>query len=95
MMNEDYQTETRPTAPLGGHPQLLLYKASAGSGKTFTLAAHYIGQLMQDPKAYRRILAVTFTNKATAEMKDRILSQLYGLSIGDKASDGYRDTLLA
>ena len=51
------------------HPQLLVYKASAGSGKTFTLAVHYIRQLIEDPYAYRRILAVTFTNKATAEMK--------------------------
>lgn len=49
------------------HPQLLVYKASAGSGKTFTLAVHYIRQLIEDPYAYRRILAVTFTNKATAE----------------------------
>ena len=55
------------------HPQLLVYKASAGSGKTFTLAVHYIRQLIEDPYAYRRILAVTFTNKATAEMKERIL----------------------
>lgn len=51
------------------HPQLLVYKASAGSGKTFTLAVQYIKQLIEDTHAYRRILAVTFTNKATAEMK--------------------------
>ena len=50
-------------------PQLLVYKASAGSGKTFTLAVQYILQLIEDPLAYRRILAVTFTNKATTEMK--------------------------
>jgi len=63
------------------HPQLLVYKASAGSGKTFTLAVHYIRQLIEDPYAYRRILAVTFTNKATAEMKERILEQLYGIDV--------------
>lgn len=71
------------------HPQLLVYKASAGSGKTFTLAVHYIRQLIEDPYAYRRILAVTFTNKATAEMKERILEQLYGIATADEGSDGY------
>ncbi len=70
-------------------PQLLVYKASAGSGKTFTLAVQYIRQLIEDPTAYRRILAVTFTNKATTEMKARILSQLYGIATSDKDSDGY------
>lgn len=58
---------------------LTVYKASAGSGKTFTLAIEYIKLLLQDPYAYQSILAVTFTNKATEEMKMRILSQLYGL----------------
>ena len=61
------------------HP-LKLFKASAGSGKTFTLAVEYIKLLIQNPRNYRTILAVTFTNKATAEMKHRILSQLYGLA---------------
>ena len=75
------------------HPQLLVYKASAGSGKTFTLAVHYIRQLIDDPRSYRKILAVTFTNKATAEMKSRILSQLYGLSIADASADSYLKVL--
>lgn len=52
------------------HPQLLVYKASAGSGKTFTLAVQYIKLLIEDTSAYRKILAVTFTNKATTEMKN-------------------------
>ena len=60
------------------HP-LTVYKASAGSGKTFTLAVEYIKLLIADPLAYQKILAVTFTNKATEEMKIRIISQLYGL----------------
>ena len=47
---------------------LHIYKASAGSGKTFTLAVNYITMLIEKPDAYRNILAVTFTNKATAEM---------------------------
>ena len=58
---------------------LSVYKASAGSGKTFTLATEYIRLLVDNPLSYRNILAVTFTNKATEEMKMRILSQLYGI----------------
>ena len=58
---------------------LTVYKASAGSGKTFTLATEYIKLLVKNPMSYRTILAVTFTNKATEEMKMRILSQLYGI----------------
>lgn len=69
--------------------ELLVYKASAGSGKTFTLAVEYIRQLILNPRSYQQILAVTFTNKATAEMKERILSQLYGIWIVDADSDAY------
>ena len=58
---------------------LTIYKASAGSGKTFTLSIEYIKLLIKDPTSYRSTLAVTFTNKATEEMKIRILSQLYGI----------------
>lgn len=58
---------------------LTIYKASAGSGKTFTLSVEYIKLLIKDPQSYRSTLAVTFTNKATEEMKLRILSQLYGI----------------
>lgn len=69
--------------------ELLVYKASAGSGKTFTLAVEYIKHLVLNPRAYRQILAVTFTNKATAEMKERILQQLYGIWKKDPASEAY------
>ena len=69
--------------------ELLVYKASAGSGKTFTLAVEYIKHLILNPRAYRQILAVTFTNKATAEMKERILQQLYGIWKSDPASEAY------
>ena len=61
---------------------LTVFKASAGSGKTFTLAVRYISMLIEDPTCYERILAVTFTNKATEEMKVRILSVLYGIANG-------------
>ena len=74
---------------------LLVYKASAGSGKTFTLAVEYIKLLIQNPTAYRHILAVTFTNKATGEMKERILSQLYGIAKGDIGSKAYLDKICA
>lgn len=59
---------------------LSIYKASAGSGKTFRLAVEYIKLVISDPSSYRHILAVTFTNKATEEMKMRILSHLYGIA---------------
>lgn len=59
--------------------QLSVYRASAGSGKTFTLSIEYIKLLINNPYCYKNILAVTFTNKATEEMKMRILSQLYGI----------------
>ncbi len=68
---------------------LTVYKASAGSGKTFTLATEYIRLLVENPTSYRSILAVTFTNKATEEMKMRILSQLYGIWKGLPESDNY------
>ena len=58
---------------------LTVYKASAGSGKTFTLATEYIKLLITNPSDFKNVLAVTFTNKATEEMKIRILSQLYGI----------------
>ena len=68
---------------------LTVYKASAGSGKTFTLATEYIKLLIENPLAYRNILAVTFTNKATEEMKQRILWQLYGISKQLPSSESY------
>lgn len=58
------------------HHPVTVCKASAGTGKTFTLAAYYIGLLMSG-EDYRAILAITFTNKATAEMSERILKYLY------------------
>lgn len=68
---------------------LTIYKASAGSGKTFTLSVEYIKLLMKNPMSYRTTLAVTFTNKATEEMKNRILCQLYGIWKGLPQSKDY------
>ena len=74
--------------------------ASAGSGKTFSLAREYIRLLMtpdkdgrRNERAYRHILAVTFTNKATGEMKARIISELEKLN-GDPEKSDYRDYLM-
>ena len=59
-----------------------LYTASAGSGKTHTLTREYLRLALSsdDPNTFRHIQAVTFTNKATAEMKERITQELYGLA---------------
>lgn len=61
-----------------------VYKSSAGSGKTFTLVKEYLRMALSDrndtPQQYRHILAITFTNKAAAEMKERILRALMELS---------------
>ena len=56
---------------------LKLYRASAGSGKTYTLSLEFLKLLVRNPESYKNILAVTFTNKATAEMQTRIMSDLY------------------
>ena len=73
-----------------------VYKSSAGSGKTFTLVKEYLKIALEDeqvpPQKYKRILAITFTNKAAAEMKERILSALKEISAKDitSASDCFR-----
>lgn len=58
------------------NPAFQIYKASAGSGKTFTLVRRYLAIVLPDPEAYKRVLAVTFTNKAANNMKGRILEAL-------------------
>ena len=61
---------------------LTIYRASAGAGKTHKLTGEYLMLLFSQPGAFRRILAVTFTNKATDEMKTRIVQELYHLASG-------------
>ncbi len=71
---------------------LTLYRASAGSGKTYQLTAEYLKLLFRRKGAFRRILAVTFTNKATDEMKHRIVEELFTLSKGGPS--GYTGLLM-
>ncbi len=68
-----------PTTP---EKPFIIYRSSAGSGKTYTLALEYLTLALQQPTAYRKILAVTFTNKATQEMKSRIVNFLNQLANG-------------
>lgn len=60
----------------------LIYKSSAGSGKTYTLVKEYLKLALSNGGDYRHILAVTFTNKAAEEMKTRVISSLVSLSEG-------------
>ncbi|MGL4293728.1 MAG: UvrD-helicase domain-containing protein [Bacteroidales bacterium] len=66
---------------------LTVYRASAGSGKTHLLTGNYLRMLFQEHTTFENILAVTFTNKATEEMKERILSQLFLLANEPDKSD--------
>ena len=69
---------------------LKILQASAGSGKTFSLTAHYLTILLSGETKYREILAVTFTNKATEEMKTRIMEVLKGFATGAEEVEDYR-----
>ncbi|EAR13871.1 ATP-dependent helicase [Polaribacter irgensii 23-P] len=62
-----------------------VYNASAGSGKTFTLVKQYLKVLLtsEDLFMFQKVLAITFTNKAAGEMKERVLSSLEGFSEGN------------
>jgi ATP-dependent exoDNAse (exonuclease V) beta subunit len=66
--------------------RLKIYRASAGSGKTHRLTEEYLKFVMSGKDTYRHVLAVTFTNKATEEMKNRILNRLHKLSESDQVA---------
>lgn len=63
-------------------PSFVIYNASAGSGKTFAIVKTYLSLLFASPRndTFRSILAITFTNKAVAEMKTRIVESLVAFS---------------
>jgi ATP-dependent exoDNAse (exonuclease V) beta subunit len=65
--------------------KLLIYSASAGSGKTFRLTGNVLNTLINRPDDYKNILAVTFTRKASEEMKIRLLEELHHLASGNKS----------
>ncbi|MCM1250217.1 MAG: UvrD-helicase domain-containing protein, partial [Alistipes sp.] len=71
--------------------QAEILNASAGSGKTYQLAYKYVHDVVEQPSLYRHILAVTFTNKATEEMKSRILKEIHLLASGGRSA--YLDDL--
>jgi ATP-dependent helicase/nuclease subunit A len=66
--------------------QLKIYMSSAGSGKTYTLVKEYLRLVLLAPSEYKHILAITFTNKATEEMKSRIVESLIELKDGKNNS---------
>jgi ATP-dependent exoDNAse (exonuclease V) beta subunit len=72
---------------------LLVYKSSAGSGKTTQLVIEYLKLVIPHPEKYHAILAITFTNKATEEMKSRIIDTLDSLQSG-KETPPYKSILL-
>lgn len=61
---------------------LTIFKSSAGSGKTYTLAKEYLKLALRAPDYYKHILAVTFTNRAAEEMKERVLEFLIAIKDG-------------
>ncbi len=65
---------------------LHIYRSSAGSGKTYTLVKEYLRIVLNKPGDLPRTLAITFTNKATDEMKSRIISALVELKNGENSS---------
>ena len=67
-----------------------IYNASAGSGKTYTLTKEYLKIILSSSRAYQKILAITFTNKAVNEMKERILGSLFDFS-HNTASSMFQD----
>jgi ATP-dependent exoDNAse (exonuclease V) beta subunit len=64
------------------HKPFHIYRSSAGSGKTRVLAREYIQLALKKPDYFKYILAMTFTNKSTQEMKERILKYLYDFTKG-------------
>jgi ATP-dependent exoDNAse (exonuclease V) beta subunit len=72
----------------------MLYRSSAGSGKTYTLVKEYLKLVLENPEneIFKHILAITFTNKAAGEMKDRILQSLKNLA---KDEDKHLEKILS
>ncbi len=69
---------------------LKIYKASAGSGKTHALTKQYLTMAFNSAEKFMRILAVTFTNKAAEEMKQRIISELNNIITDGEKSNHFQ-----
>jgi ATP-dependent helicase/nuclease subunit A len=79
-------------------PHFSILKASAGSGKTYALSRRFLRFLLSDriPKnSLANILAITFSNNAAKEMKDRILALLKGLALGDEETTAEFSAMLS
>lgn len=90
-------TITRLT-PMASHtldPMFQVLRSSAGAGKTHALVKHYLGLCMrsEDPGAYRQVLALTFTNKAAQEMRDRAVRYLRNLATQGAPDAAMQDVL--
>ncbi len=68
-------------------------RSSAGAGKTHSLVKHYLTLCLgpEDPATYRSVLALTFTNKAAHEMRDRAVKYLRELAANDEPNSAMRD----
>ncbi len=71
----------------------VVYKSSAGSGKTTTLVKEYLKLTLKNPGSFRHILAITFTNKAANEMKSKITESLQDISSGHLNKSNYPEIM--
>ena len=78
-----------------GDRKFIVVQSSAGSGKTYTLVKNYLLLMLSSPdiRYYRHIMAITFTNKATNEMKERLIDALDGISTKRKKYSGLTSEL--
>ena len=84
--------------------RLHIYKASAGAGKTHTMTEAFLRHVLEKPRSsYQEVQAVTFTNLATRELKERFFKELYTLATKPQESpfydsfnkEGYSDAQLS
>lgn len=72
-----------------------IYKASAGTGKTFSLVKEYLKIALKSPGEFGKILCITFTNKAAEEMKSRILEDLQNISTASPKGNAIKNAILS
>ncbi len=72
-----------------------VYRSSAGSGKTYTLVKEYLKIILAEPSKFRSVLAITFTNKAASEMKERVLRYLKDISNDSENSQELLNSLVS